>query len=123
MRPGLLRVLHSLEDTMPATVHDGHLDLLACNAAATDLFGPLPDSNQCRIRRPLEARRGRSPAIRRQTRRSPSRRCASRPFALLRVPGAAAPRPLVNATTALPESAVRRVGGPGRRRVRSASQQ
>ncbi|WSU46848.1 hypothetical protein OG510_31430 [Streptomyces sp. NBC_01089] len=43
MRPGLLRVLHSLADTMPVTVHDGRLDLLACNAAATELFGPPPE--------------------------------------------------------------------------------
>lgn len=41
VRPGLLRLMRSLDDTMPITVHDGHLDLLAHNAAAAELFGPL----------------------------------------------------------------------------------
>ncbi|WP_320772709.1 helix-turn-helix transcriptional regulator [Streptomyces sp. CRN 30] len=43
IRPGLLRMLRGLEDTMPVTVHDGRLDLLACNAAAAELIGPLAD--------------------------------------------------------------------------------
>jgi hypothetical protein len=34
-------VLRSLDDTMPVTVHDGRLDLLAYNAAAAELLGPL----------------------------------------------------------------------------------
>lgn len=41
IRPGLLRLMRSLDDTMPITVHDGRLDLLAYNVAATELFGPL----------------------------------------------------------------------------------
>jgi transcriptional regulator with XRE-family HTH domain len=41
IRPGLLRLLRNLEDTMPVTVHDGRLDLLAHNTAAADLLGPL----------------------------------------------------------------------------------
>lgn len=41
IRPGLLRLLRSLEDAMPVTVHDGRLDLLACNSAAAELLGPL----------------------------------------------------------------------------------
>lgn len=41
VRPGLLRLMRSLDDTMPITVHDGHLDLLAHNAAAAEFFGPL----------------------------------------------------------------------------------
>lgn len=32
IRPGLLRLMRSLDDTMPVTVHDGRLDLLAVNA-------------------------------------------------------------------------------------------
>jgi hypothetical protein len=44
IRPGLLRLLRNLENTMPVTVHDGRLDLLARNAAAADLFGPLSGS-------------------------------------------------------------------------------
>ncbi|ARQ72313.1 helix-turn-helix domain-containing protein [Streptomyces marincola] len=42
IRPGLLRLLRGLDDTMPVTVHDGRLDLLARNAAAAELLGPLP---------------------------------------------------------------------------------
>lgn len=41
VRPGLLRLMRSLDDTMPVTVHDGHLNLLAHNVAAAELFGPL----------------------------------------------------------------------------------
>lgn len=41
IRPGLLRMLHGLTDTMPVTVHDGRLDLLALNTAATELLQPL----------------------------------------------------------------------------------
>ncbi len=42
IRPGLLRMLEGLDDSVPVTVHDGRLDLLARNAAAADLLGPLP---------------------------------------------------------------------------------
>jgi transcriptional regulator with XRE-family HTH domain len=42
VRPGLLRMLRGLEDSVPVTVHDGRLDLLARNAAAADLLGPMP---------------------------------------------------------------------------------
>ncbi|WP_130798895.1 helix-turn-helix domain-containing protein [Streptomyces otsuchiensis] len=41
IRPGLTRMLRGLDDTMPVTVHDGRLTLLACNAAAAELLGPL----------------------------------------------------------------------------------
>jgi transcriptional regulator with XRE-family HTH domain len=41
IRPGLQLLLDSLNDTMPVTVHDGRLDILAFNLAATDLFGPV----------------------------------------------------------------------------------
>lgn len=41
IRPGLLRLLRGLDDTMPVTVHDGRLDLLARNAPATELLEPL----------------------------------------------------------------------------------
>ncbi|NJQ05427.1 helix-turn-helix transcriptional regulator [Streptomyces lonarensis] len=41
IRPGLLRVLHALDGTMPVTVHDGRLTLLAGNAAASELLAPL----------------------------------------------------------------------------------
>ncbi|RST19871.1 XRE family transcriptional regulator [Streptomyces sp. WAC04770] len=41
IRPGLLRLLRGLDDTMPVTVHDGRLDLLARNAPATELLAPL----------------------------------------------------------------------------------
>lgn len=40
IRPGLLRLLRGLDDTMPVTVHDGRLDLLARNKAAEELLGP-----------------------------------------------------------------------------------
>ncbi|MFD3686446.1 helix-turn-helix transcriptional regulator [Nocardiopsis sp. NPDC058631] len=39
IRPGLLRLLRGLDDTMPVTVHDGRLDLLARNKAAEELLG------------------------------------------------------------------------------------
>ncbi|WP_211269243.1 helix-turn-helix transcriptional regulator [Saccharothrix syringae] len=41
IRPGLLRMLRDLDDSMPVTVHDGRLDLLALNAASADLLRPL----------------------------------------------------------------------------------
>ncbi|MDX3659520.1 helix-turn-helix transcriptional regulator [Streptomyces sp. ID05-26A] len=41
IRPGLLRMLRGVEDTMPVTVHDGRLDLLALNAPAAELLRPL----------------------------------------------------------------------------------
>ncbi|MES0832586.1 helix-turn-helix transcriptional regulator [Nocardiopsis tropica] len=39
IRPGLLRLLRGLDETMPVTVHDGRLDLLARNKAAQELLG------------------------------------------------------------------------------------
>jgi len=41
IRPGLLRLLRGLDETMPVTVHDGRLDLLARNRAAEALLGTL----------------------------------------------------------------------------------
>lgn len=41
IRPGLQRMLHGLDATMPVTVHDGRLDLLARNTAAAELLGTL----------------------------------------------------------------------------------
>lgn len=41
IRPGLRHLLDSLDDTMPVTIHDGRLDMLAFNVAAADLFGPV----------------------------------------------------------------------------------
>lgn len=43
IRPGLRKLLDTLDDTMPVTIHDGRLDMLAFNAAAADLFGPVFD--------------------------------------------------------------------------------
>ncbi|MFJ3404460.1 helix-turn-helix transcriptional regulator [Promicromonospora sp. NPDC090134] len=42
VRPGLLRMLQGLDDTMPVTVHDGRLDVLARNKRAAELLPP-PD--------------------------------------------------------------------------------
>jgi transcriptional regulator with XRE-family HTH domain len=42
VRPGLLRMLQGLDDTMPVTVHDGRLDVLARNRLAAELLPP-PD--------------------------------------------------------------------------------
>ncbi|MGC4938555.1 helix-turn-helix transcriptional regulator [Kribbella sp. DT2] len=41
IRPGLQQLLDGLDDTMPVTVHDGRLDMLAFNRAAAELFGPI----------------------------------------------------------------------------------
>ncbi|WP_432535615.1 helix-turn-helix domain-containing protein [Kineococcus arenarius] len=41
VRPGLLRLLYGYDDTVPVTVHDGRLDVMARNAAAVDIFGPV----------------------------------------------------------------------------------
>jgi transcriptional regulator with XRE-family HTH domain len=40
VRPGLLRMLQGLDETMPVTVHDGRLDLLARNKRAVELLPP-----------------------------------------------------------------------------------
>ncbi|MFD0772918.1 helix-turn-helix transcriptional regulator [Streptomonospora algeriensis] len=48
IRPGLLRLLRGLEETVPITVHNGHLDVMARNAAATDLLGPLANTGRYR---------------------------------------------------------------------------
>ncbi|NUH39742.1 transcriptional regulator [Streptomyces samsunensis] len=39
IRPGLDRLLQGLGDSVPVTVHDGRLDVLARNAAATEHLG------------------------------------------------------------------------------------
>lgn len=41
IRPGLLRMLQALDETMPITVHDGRLDLLARNKRAAELLPPM----------------------------------------------------------------------------------
>jgi transcriptional regulator with XRE-family HTH domain len=41
VRPGLMRMLRGLDETMPVTVHDGRLDLLARNKRAADLLPPF----------------------------------------------------------------------------------
>ncbi len=41
VRPGLRLLLRDLDDTVPVTVHDGRLDVMARNAAAAELLGPL----------------------------------------------------------------------------------
>lgn len=41
VRPGLELLLRGLDKVMPVTVHDGRLDLLAANEAASDLLRPL----------------------------------------------------------------------------------
>ncbi|MCK1796584.1 helix-turn-helix transcriptional regulator [Streptomyces sp. XM4193] len=46
IRPGLLRMMGTLDDTMPVTVHDGRLDLLALNRAAEELLAPLAGSGR-----------------------------------------------------------------------------
>jgi len=46
IRPGILRLLRGLDDTMPVTVHDGRLDLLARNAFAAELLGALPTTGR-----------------------------------------------------------------------------
>lgn len=48
VRPGLLRLLRGLDDTVPVTVHDGRLEVLARNAAAAELLGPPPGAGRYR---------------------------------------------------------------------------
>ncbi|WP_083683996.1 MULTISPECIES: helix-turn-helix domain-containing protein [Actinoalloteichus] len=48
IRPGLRRLLRGLDDTVPVTVHDGRLNVLARNAAATELLGPIPSVGRYR---------------------------------------------------------------------------
>jgi transcriptional regulator with XRE-family HTH domain len=48
VRPGLLRLLRDLDDTVPVTVHDGRLDVMARNAAAAELLGPLSSAGRYR---------------------------------------------------------------------------
>ncbi|MDP9795093.1 transcriptional regulator with XRE-family HTH domain [Catenuloplanes nepalensis] len=48
VRPGLLRALRGLDDALPVTVHDGRLEMLARNAAATDLYGPIDGEGRYR---------------------------------------------------------------------------
>ncbi|MGI5151665.1 helix-turn-helix domain-containing protein [Plantactinospora sp. CA-294935] len=48
IRPGFLRLLRTLDATMPVSIHDGRLDVLACNAAAAELFGQLSATGRFR---------------------------------------------------------------------------
>ncbi|MFJ9554303.1 helix-turn-helix domain-containing protein [Nocardiopsis sp. NPDC101807] len=48
IRPGLLQLLRNLDATVPVTVHDGRLDVMARNAAAAELLGPLPGEGRFR---------------------------------------------------------------------------
>ncbi|WP_231974125.1 helix-turn-helix transcriptional regulator [Pseudonocardia sp. HH130630-07] len=41
VRPGLLRLMDHLDAAVPMTVHDGRLDVVALNASAATLFGPV----------------------------------------------------------------------------------
>jgi transcriptional regulator with XRE-family HTH domain len=41
IRPGIQQLLRGLDNIMPVTVHDGRLDLLAANVAASELLRPL----------------------------------------------------------------------------------
>lgn len=41
IRPGIQQLLRGLDNVMPVTVHDGRLDLLAANVAASELLSPL----------------------------------------------------------------------------------
>ena len=41
IRPGLFRMLQALDETMPVTVHDGRLDLLARNKRAAEFLPPM----------------------------------------------------------------------------------
>lgn len=48
VRPGLLRLLDGLDDTVPVTVHDGRLEIVARNSAATELLGPITGTGRYR---------------------------------------------------------------------------
>ncbi|SDD65031.1 helix-turn-helix transcriptional regulator [Auraticoccus monumenti] len=48
LRPGLRRLLDGLDHSLPVTVHDGRLDVVARNGAATELLGPLPGAGRYR---------------------------------------------------------------------------
>jgi transcriptional regulator with XRE-family HTH domain len=48
IRPGLLQLLHNLDDTVPVTVHDGRLNVLRRNAAATQLLGTISGTGRFR---------------------------------------------------------------------------
>jgi transcriptional regulator with XRE-family HTH domain len=48
IRPGLLRLLRDLDDTVPVTVHDGRLHVMARNAAAAELLGPISSAGRYR---------------------------------------------------------------------------
>ncbi|MDW5327099.1 hypothetical protein [Plantactinospora sp. KLBMP9567] len=48
IRPGFLRLLRTLDDTMPVSIHDGRLDMVAYNAAAAELFGQLSATGRFR---------------------------------------------------------------------------
>jgi transcriptional regulator with XRE-family HTH domain len=48
IRPGLRRLLRHLDDTVPVTVHDGRLNVLGRNAAATELLGTISGTSRFR---------------------------------------------------------------------------
>lgn len=48
VRPGLLRLLRGLDEAVPVTVHDGRLQVMARNAAATELLGPVSGTGRYR---------------------------------------------------------------------------
>ncbi|MFD2795161.1 helix-turn-helix domain-containing protein [Promicromonospora vindobonensis] len=48
VRPGLLRLLNGLDDAVPVTVHDGRLEVVARNVAATELLGPISGTGRYR---------------------------------------------------------------------------
>ncbi|WP_329472589.1 helix-turn-helix transcriptional regulator [Streptomyces sp. NBC_01723] len=48
VRPGLLQLLRNLDDTVPVTIHDGRLDVMARNAAAAELLGTQPGRSRYR---------------------------------------------------------------------------
>lgn len=48
IRPGLLQLLRNLDDTVPVTVHDGRLNVLGRNAAATELLGTTLSTSRYR---------------------------------------------------------------------------
>lgn len=48
IRPGLFRMMRGLDETVPVTVHDGRLEAVARNAAATELLGPLSSAGRYR---------------------------------------------------------------------------
>lgn len=48
VRPGLLHLLRGLDGTVPVTIHDGRLDVMARNAAAAELLGTQSSTSRYR---------------------------------------------------------------------------